>query len=110
MAAGSPSHNVMVCVLYSLCIQKIHFISKVITVIDCGVPIAGNGVVIEAFNDSKLDAMITFHCEGGIISMVAVCGSNVQWTPNPSSFECVTGNIGIYNIIIECVCVYILCI
>ena len=64
--------------------------------IDCGPPIAGNGVVIEPFNDTRFDAVITFHCGGSIIPVVAVCGDNGEWTPNPLPFICSNGTLGIW--------------
>ena len=65
-------------------------------VIDCGVPLRGNEVVIEPFNDTNFNAVITFHCEESITTpMVAVCDSNGEWVPDPSSFKCIiTGTIG----------------
>ena len=65
--------------------------------IDCGAPIVGDGgVVTRPFNNTKFSAVITFHCEVRDIPQVvmAVCGSNGEWIPNPSSFHCQNGILG----------------
>ena len=56
--------------------------------VDCGVPLSANRVVIEHFNNSKFGSLITFHCEESNNSMTAVCGSDGEWIPNPASFMC----------------------
>ena len=53
---------------------------------DCGSPVGGSGVVIEPFNDTKFDAVITFHCQENVHP--AVCGSNGEWFPSPASLKC----------------------
>ena len=64
------------------------------TVIDCGAPIDSTGIVIESFNDTKLDAVITIHRKVSDIRLRAVCGSNGEWVPSLTSFECVNGTTG----------------
>ena len=64
--------------------------------IDCGAPIVGDGgVVTRPYNNTKFNAVITFHCEGRNISSVvmAICGSNGEWVPSPSSFQCQNGTL-----------------
>ena len=56
--------------------------------IDCGVPISANQVIIDSFNNTKFGDLITFHCEESNNSMTAVCGSDVEWVPNPASLVC----------------------
>ena len=56
--------------------------------VDCGVPLSANRVVIEHFNNSKFGALITFHCEESNNSMTAVCGSDGEWIPSPASLVC----------------------
>ena len=56
--------------------------------VDCGVPISANQVVIERFNNTKFGALITFHCEESNNSMTAECGSDGEWVPNPASLVC----------------------
>ena len=68
-------------------------------VIDCGAPIVGDGgVVTRPYNNTKFNAVITFHCEANLRDvptvMMAVCGSNAEWVPNPSSFVCRNGTLG----------------
>ena len=74
--------------------QFFHTFSAIVKAIDCGVPIGGNGVVFEPFNSTKFDAVVTFHCEESLISMVAVCDSKGEWMPKPSSFKCLNGTLG----------------
>ena len=59
--------------------------------IDCGPPLANAGVIIEDYNDTEFNAMITFQCEESKIAMMAVCGRNGEWLPNPASFKCENG-------------------
>ena len=70
-------------------------------VIDCGAPLANAGVDIEFFNDTKLNAVITFHCEdrgeNRDSSLMAVCKSNGEWIPSPASYECKNGTLGDYR-------------
>ena len=63
---------------------------------DCGVPIVGDGVVTGRFNNTNFKTMVTFHCEHGDVSLLAVCGINGMWLPNPFSFKCVNGTLGNY--------------
>ena len=66
-------------------------------VLDCGSPSVPSGVVIEPFNSSQLDAIITFHCDEGLIPhtiMKAVCGSTGVWNPNPAFHLCVNQSSG----------------
>ena len=69
-------------------------------VLDCGapVPLAVTRVKIEQFNDTRLDSMITFSCEGNNITTTAVCASIGEWVPNPASHNC--GNMSLGNILI----------
>ena len=65
--------------------------------VDCGVPSVGiGGVVTGPYNNTKFNTVITFHCELSNTSSVlmTVCGSNGEWFPNPSSFECQNGTLG----------------
>ena len=62
--------------------------------IDYGAPIDGNEVVIEPFNDTTFNAVVTFHCKEDIMRVEAVCGSNGEWIPNPSLFKCRSGTLG----------------
>ena len=63
----------------------------ILSVIDCGAPF-GYGVVIEPFNDTKLDAVIMFHCEESDTALrTAICRADGEWDPNPAVFECVNG-------------------
>ena len=64
-------------------------------VIDCGAPINGSQVIIESFNDTKMNAVVTFQCKVDNIQHMAVCGSNGEWIPNITSFECVKRTTGI---------------
>ena len=56
--------------------------------VDCGVPVSANRVIIDPFNNTKFGALITFHCEKNKDSMTAVCGSDGEWIPNPASLVC----------------------
>ena len=58
------------------------------SVVDCGVPVSANQVIIDPFNNTKFGALITFHCEESNNSMTAVCGSDGEWIPNPASLMC----------------------
>ena len=73
-------------------------------VIDCGAPIVGDGgVVIRPYNNTKFNAMITFQCDTKDIPTVimAVCGSNGEWVPSPSSFVCQNGTLGTLLIVLD---------
>ena len=59
-------------------------------VIDCGAP-PDYGFVVESFNDTKLDAVITFHCEESDTALTAICRTDGEWDPNPVVFVCVNG-------------------
>ena len=63
-------------------------VAYLISVVDCGVPLSANQVVIERFNITKFGALITFHCEESKDSMTAECGSDGEWIPNPASLVC----------------------
>ena len=63
-------------------------------VIDCGAPSTNTGVDIEPFNDTRLNAVITFHCQDRDSSLMAVCRSNGEWVPSPTSFKCKNGILG----------------
>lgn len=71
--------------------------------IDCCPPLANVGVVIEEFNDTKFNAVITLRCEKSDIIMMAVCGRSGEWFPNPASFKCVNGLLGktIFHVVIH---------
>ena len=60
------------------------------TVVDCGAPSTATGIIIDSFNNTKVGALITFHCqfEESNNSMTAVCGSDGEWIPNPASLVC----------------------
>ena len=63
--------------------------------IDCGAPIPSSpGIVIDPFNNTKLEAVIVFHCGDPDTPVISVCGSNGEWVPNLSSFTCVNGTLG----------------
>ena len=61
---------------------KCYFMQRYIKVIDCGAPLEDSGVIIEPFNDTIQGALITFRCDN---SRTAMCGSDGEWFPNPSS-------------------------
>ena len=63
--------------------------------LDCGAPFAASGVIIKPFNNTKFGALITFHCEENDLQMAAVCGSDGEWIPDPSSLNCPTTAPGI---------------
>ena len=71
-----------------------------ISVVDCGVPHHANRVVIDPFNNTKFGALITFHCEESNNSMTAVCGSDGEWIPDLSSYECDNGRYLYFSIIL----------
>ena len=62
---------------------------------DCGDLIVGDGgVVIRSYNNTKFNAVIIFYCETSLDIPTAVCGSNEEWVPSPSSFVCQNGTLG----------------
>ena len=70
-------------------INFIIFTLVYLIVTDCGPPIHGTRVIIEAFDENKFNSVINFHCVESIIHiMMAVCGNTGEWIPNPSLFEC----------------------
>ena len=56
--------------------------------LDCGAPLAASGVDFEHFTNTKLGAMITYHCEESDTLFTAVCGSDGEWEPDPASLNC----------------------
>ena len=59
--------------------------------VDCGAPSAASRVIFDTFNNTKLGALITFHCEESNNSMTAVCSSDGEWFTNPASLVCGDG-------------------
>ena len=64
--------------------------------IDCGAPLV-YGFVVEPFNDTKLDAVITFRCEESDTAMTAICRADGEWDPNLAVFVCVNGTLSKLN-------------
>ena len=65
----------------------------ILSAIDCGAP-SDYGVDVEPFNDTKLDAVIVFHCGERGSAMTATCSADGEWDPNPAVFQCVNGILG----------------
>ena len=63
-------------------------------VLSCGDPDFVDGIVVETFNDTKLDAVISVHCVESDVLMMVVCGSNGEWVPHPASFQCINRTLG----------------
>ena len=60
--------------------------------LDCGTPIGSDRVVIEPFNSTLFNSMITFRCQDGLkpdTVSTAVCDRRGVWDPNPSHYLCV---------------------
>ena len=57
-------------------------------VIDCGIPLFCKGVAIDAFNSTRIGAVIILQCEESGIQISTVCGINGEWIPNPFFLCC----------------------
>ena len=58
------------------------------TAVDCGNPLPASEIFIEPFDATKFGSLITFHCEESNNSMTAVCGSDGEWEPDLTSYNC----------------------
>ena len=79
-----------------------YYLAYCISVVDCGVPLPVNRIILDSFNNTKFGALITFHCEQNDDSMTAVCGSDGEWIPSPTSLVCgepgnTSSGTGIYS-------------
>ena len=77
-----------------ICVSDRCYVFHCQQLLDCGVPFAATRVTIESFNDTRLDSVITFHCDGSDTTMTAVCTANGDWVPNPASFKCGDESLG----------------
>ena len=59
---------------------------------DCGtLPPPINGFLLQSHTNTKEGSVVVFQCDPGFVpegEMVAVCGSDGQWTPNPGGVTC----------------------
>ena len=67
-------------------------------VVDCNSP-NSTGVIFDPFNSTKFGTLITFHCEENDLQVTAVCGSDGEWDPDPTSRNCPTTAPGIESCI-----------
>ena len=63
---------------------------SLLVVVDCN-PRNSTGIIIDPFNNTKFGAFITFHCEESNNSITAECGSDGEWDPDLSFYNCGKG-------------------
>ena len=58
---------------------------------DCGAPPPPVNGSVQPYTNTTEDSVVMFQCDQGFVpegEMIAVCGSDVQWTPNPGGVTC----------------------
>ena len=63
-------------------------------IVDCGIPVLGENVVIDLVSYSSTtteDTVISFHCAKGFTpnhTITSVCTSEGKWNPDPTQYKC----------------------
>ena len=58
---------------------------------DCGAPPPPVNGAVQPHTNTTEGSVVVFKCDPGFVSegvMIAVCGSDGQWTPNPGGVTC----------------------
>ena len=59
--------------------------------IHCPPPIVGLNVSVEVYSSVSQGSQITYYCQPGLLPserMVATCGNDGYWSPNPAELSC----------------------
>ena len=73
--------------VYVSLVHDFYFMS----IVECGPPVAGNGVVIHSYTTTFEGSSITFTCEDGLfpnVSITAICTGEGHWTTDPATYMC----------------------
>ena len=103
--------SLLPCMLVRKWYLMLFVISVTYYIAQCSMPTIGPNVTVEGYTNGVEGSQITCYCQPGLQSstrdekMVAICTSNSQWSPDPTSLECSVTNITlttqVYNTLVS---------